>query len=252
MARRLDIRVGCCGFQMSRPAYFERFRLTEVQQTFYQPPRLKTLERWRAEAPSDFEFTMKAWQLITHTAASPTYRRLREPIDPAARHLYGRFQPSDPVLAAWKTTLACARALKARLIVFQCPASFTPTDENVSNLRAFFRRIRRDRRGLLCGWEPRGDWPPDLISDLVGELDLLHIVDPFAGSPLEGQPTYYFRLHGKPGAGYRYSYGDAELRRLLGWCRRTTYVLFNNVTMVADAQRFLALLPPAAEAREGP
>ncbi len=47
---------------------------------FYEPPRDGTMRRWRAQAPIDFEFTIKAWQLITHDALSPTYRRLRSPL----------------------------------------------------------------------------------------------------------------------------------------------------------------------------
>ncbi|MFQ5882008.1 MAG: DUF72 domain-containing protein [Candidatus Methylomirabilales bacterium] len=56
---------------------FRRFPVVELQQTFYQPPRLKTVQRWREEVPATFEFTMKAWQLITHEPGSPTYRRLK-------------------------------------------------------------------------------------------------------------------------------------------------------------------------------
>ena len=44
------------------------YRLVEVQQTFYEPPRDGTMRRWRALAPVDFEFTIKAWQLVTHDA----------------------------------------------------------------------------------------------------------------------------------------------------------------------------------------
>lgn len=46
--------------------YFERFSIVEVQQTFYEPPARSTLLRWRESAPQGFEFTLKAWQLITH------------------------------------------------------------------------------------------------------------------------------------------------------------------------------------------
>jgi hypothetical protein len=42
----------------------------EVQHTFYQSPQISTLKKWPKEAPPDFEFTLKAWQLITHTATS--------------------------------------------------------------------------------------------------------------------------------------------------------------------------------------
>jgi uncharacterized protein YecE (DUF72 family) len=68
----MDLRIGCCGFPLSLSRYAKIFRVVEVQQTFYQPPLTRTLERGRARVPSEFEFTLKAWQLITHEATSPT------------------------------------------------------------------------------------------------------------------------------------------------------------------------------------
>jgi uncharacterized protein YecE (DUF72 family) len=66
------LKVGCCGFPRGRKEYFRQFRLVEVQQTFYKMPDLETAIKWRQEAPTDFEFTLKAWQLITHPPTSPT------------------------------------------------------------------------------------------------------------------------------------------------------------------------------------
>jgi uncharacterized protein YecE (DUF72 family) len=54
--------------------------VVEVQQTFYEPPADTTIRRWRARAPAAFEFTLKAWQLITHEPSSPTFRRLKRPL----------------------------------------------------------------------------------------------------------------------------------------------------------------------------
>ncbi|HWP39889.1 MAG TPA: DUF72 domain-containing protein [Tepidisphaeraceae bacterium] len=231
---------------MARSAYFRIFTLTEVQQTFYHPPQTQTLERWRDEAPANFEFTLKAWQLITHPATSPTYRRLRRAIAPSQRGFYGAFQPTAQVLEAWQTTLSAARALAARIIVFQSPSSFIPSQQNIANLRAFFTTIQPERADMMCGWESRGSWPADLVARLVGELNLIWITDPFVTVGQTDQPIRYFRLHGRPGTNYRYSYSDAELQQLLRWCRavpaRQTYVLFNNTAMVADAQRFLRLI----------
>ena len=62
------IKVGTCGFAIRRPGYYRTFPVVEIQQSFYKLPRVTTGERWRAGAPPGFEFTMKAWQLITHMA----------------------------------------------------------------------------------------------------------------------------------------------------------------------------------------
>jgi len=71
----MAMKLGMCGFTIGADAYFRQFPVLEVQHTFYDPPPLKTLESWRAKAPADFEFTIKAWQVITHAGTSPTYRR---------------------------------------------------------------------------------------------------------------------------------------------------------------------------------
>src|SRR5688500_560982 len=58
----MTMKLGMCGFTIGAAAYFRQFKVVEVQQTFYDPPSLSTLEKWRQEAQPSFEFTMKAWQ----------------------------------------------------------------------------------------------------------------------------------------------------------------------------------------------
>lgn len=190
---KANIRIGCCGFAMGQHAYYQRFPLVEVQQTFYEPPRVATLEKWRREAPDGFEFTLKAWQLITHEPASPTYRRLRTTLAKDRIDRYGSFKPTNEIMNAWHVTLDAARALRASIIVFQCPASFSPTREHIRNMRAFFREIGTDRGSLALAWEPRGAWPAETVKSLCGELGLIHVVDPFKDVPVAGSCRYFRR-----------------------------------------------------------
>jgi len=235
---RHEVITGCCGFPEAMDRYFSEFRAVEVQKTFYKPPSPATASRWRESAPPGFTFCLKAWQLITHTPASPTYRRLGRDIDTALRDRYGNFRLTDEVLSAWETTLNFARALEAELVVFQCPRSFKPTSENVRSMRRFFATIRRD--GLVFAWEPRGDWPAEIIVELCRELELVHCVDPFKDEPLAGD-LHYFRLHGI--GGYRHRYSAAELDRLAGMTAgKKSYVMFNNLSMLEDARRFKSLV----------
>jgi len=248
-----DVRVGCSGFPKPLVQYAKAFRVGEVQQTFYQPPRLKTLERWRSQVPGEFEFTLKAWQLITHEACSPTYRRLRERLSERERQEAGSFRLSRVVMGAWQRTLECARALQSQVILFQCPASFVPSKENKANLRAFFGEIRRasprlgrcgasppgkTRESFTCVWEPRGAWKAEEVRELCDDLGLVHGVDPFA---LEATTPGlgYFRLHGR--GGYRYHYTLSDFKALLEKVESHApcYMLFNNISMWEDALRFL-------------
>lgn len=233
---RGEVRIGCCGFRSSRADYYSILDAVEVQHTFYQPPRPATLEKWRAEAPGGFEFTIKAWQLITHRANSPTYRRLKREMTDEEKDESGSFRPSGIVEEAWGVTLECAEALAAKAILFQCPASFRPVKENVRNLRGFFGARRKRGRLHFC-WEPRGGWPRELVKELCEELDLWHAVDPFAERTVTPGRCYY-RLHGRKG--WRYSYEDGELEELSSMLPKgaASYVFFNNVKMREDALRF--------------
>jgi len=226
---------------MAQAEYYRQFSLVEIQQTFYNLPRVQTALRWRQAAGPGFEFTVKAWQLITHEPTSPTYRRLKTPIPEPQKALYGSFRPTDDVFEAWSRTVSVARALEARVVVFQCPVRFTSTKQHTENLRVFFRTA--DRAGFVMAWEPRGDWPPALIRDLCQELDLVHVADPLKQAP-QSEGIRYFRLHGL--TGYRYLHTDEDLRAIATQCisGAPTYVLFNNLFMAEDALRFRRLLGP--------
>lgn len=235
--------VGICGFAESQERIFRDFDVLEVQQTFYQPPAPVTAEHWKAKAPPSFVFTLKAWQLITHEAASPTYRRLREKLPSGSLSRAGGFRSNDVTRMAWEKTFEIAEALDAWGIVFQTPRSFGPTAENLRRLRKFFEAI--DRRGRRIIFEPRGEaWTDRIVAPLVQELDLVHCVDPFLREPVEGPgpSVRYYRLHGRPAYAYHYAYTDEDLDFLRG--RLTggegNFVLFNNDSMARDARRFLA------------
>ena len=233
------MKLGLCGFTIGAAAYYKSFDVVEVQQTFYDPPAASTLERWRAAAPAAFEFTMKAWQVITHAGTSRTYRRLRSPFSDVAKSEAGGFRVNSTVLGAWAATLTAARILRATAILFQCPPSFRPTPENAEAMRRFFATIDRPS-GVRFLWEPRGKWPDDLVLSLCRELDLVHTVDPFIRPSLTPELTYW-RLHGN-GSHYA-TYSDDELRQLHAWIRpgAETYVMFNNIPRVKDVARFREL-----------
>jgi uncharacterized protein YecE (DUF72 family) len=241
------ILVGCCGFPVSQARYFAEFRAIEVNATFYQPPRLSTVERWRLEAPKDFQFAVKAWQLVTHPSSSPTYRRLTEKFSPQALARCGHFQKTPEVFRAWKATRRIALALKAKVVLLQTPTSFFPGADLLKAMYDFFKTVERDE--FLVAWEPRGDaWKEPLVRQVCADLDLLHAVDPLHALPAPGR-LRYFRLHGAYRAGhivYGHRYSEEELIRLAGLCRgKPGYVFFNNSEMYDDARRFIDLLAEA-------
>jgi uncharacterized protein YecE (DUF72 family) len=241
-ARRPNVRVGCCGFVTAQEKYFRTFSCVEIDSSFYQLPKIETASRWRAAAPPGFEFALKAWQVITHRATSPTYRRTR--LDPRDREYCGHFGFNPTIRWAWAETFAVAQALEVKLVLFQCPASFSSTKEHLANLRRFFERAKRGK--FHMGWEPRGNWDADLVASLCQELDLIPVLDPLRAEPIAVGGIRYFRLHGATGP--RHHHSNQELSRLTALCagRQPAYCLFNNVAMSEDGQRFQKLLGPLA------
>lgn len=233
------IKIGTSGFRSNKIEYARRLSCVEIQHTFYQPPQIATLERWRSVLPIDFEFALKAWQLITHEAKSPTYKRLRRKLSETEKTETGFFKPTAIVDEAWDTTRACALALKAKTILFQCPASFVQSSENVANLEKFFANVERD--DFIFAWEPRGEWNNQIVKQICQDLDLCHAVDPFVQKSATPDKCY-FRLHGR--GGWRYKYEESELSDLALMLpkNKNSYVFFNNIHMTEDAIKFKEII----------
>src|SRR5262249_58388480 len=156
----------------------------------------------------------------------------------------------------WQRTAEVALEQRADMVLFQCPASFRATPENIGNLRHFFEHV--ERHGLAFAWEPRGPWPTDQVTALCRALRLVRALDPFqesrslhqgraaqAKTVEPGPPQLsisaghfrYFRLHGIGGPNYRYTADDLE--RLAEWVSHgPACVFFNNLAMLDDARRF--------------
>ena len=230
------VKLGLCGFTIGAAQYYRRFKVLEVQQTFYDPPAAGTRARGRADAPADFEFTLKAWQVITHLGTSRTYRRLRSPFSDRQREEAGGFRLNPTTRAAYDVTLEACAILGATAILFQCPPSFRPTAENLAAMREFFASVTRPT-GVRYLWEPRGKWEDDTIAAICRDCRLVHAVDPFVRPSVTPELTYW-RLHGN---GSHYAvYKDEELEQLLAWVPKSgeTYVMFNNIPRVKDSARF--------------
>jgi uncharacterized protein YecE (DUF72 family) len=218
--------------------------VAEVQDTFYHPLPLRTAHSLRREAPSAFEFTIRAWLLITHDPGHPNYRHLRFTLPEERKPAFGSFRDTDEVWAAWAKTDEVAQALRSRAILFRTPGAFKATTENIGNLRRFFGRI--DRRDYLLAWEPRGNWPAEVLATVCAELDLTHVVDPFVARSRYGRRRY-FRLNGM--GEDRRRYGDEELDKLAALLRKHpgAYCIFSNHHRFEDAPRLagrLAEAPP--------
>ena len=249
--KNVEVKIGCCGFPIGRKNYFQSFNLVEIQETFYKLPKLTTSTKWRGESPSDFEFSLKCWQAVTHPPTSPTWRRAGISIEAAKFDSHGLLKPTKENLEAWDKTREICKTLNSRICVVQCPPQFSCTPENVNNTRRFFNAIARN--GLRIAWEPRGDWKDheEAIANLCHELDLIHVVDLLRRDPAIVTEPVYTRLHGlgRREYDYNYKYTDSDLealaQKIAALERRKVkeaYILFNNVHMLEDATRLRQML----------
>jgi uncharacterized protein YecE (DUF72 family) len=218
------IKVGCCGYPTSMKKYYEKFQLVEINRTFYEYPKMSTVAGWQEKAPSDFEFTVKAYQGISH-----------------------RFQfELEPSIKAFEQMKEICKTLKARILLIQTPGSLRP--DKLGDAEKFFKKISRE--GLVVVWETRGPaWETPSIrmklAEALKELDVPHVTDPFRAMPVYTSDVAYFRLHGLGKRLYYYQYTDKELKRLHGLVKlleaegKEVYVLFNNLPMFDDGIRFM-------------
>ncbi|MEM3492048.1 MAG: DUF72 domain-containing protein [Nitrososphaerota archaeon] len=238
----MKVYIGCCGFPIPQNKYVEEFNIVELQSTFYRIPRLSTVKRWREKCPRDFIFTVKAFQGITHSMKSPTWKRSN--IKPNAN--YGEFKPTDEVYESWEITKQICEILLAPITIIQTPPTFKDTSENLKNIETFFTTINRGK--IMIGFEPRG-WQKENIIKICKKFDLIHVTDPFQLLPLytlEGRTTY-LRLHGSPPGKrmYTYKYTDEDLMKLkeliTNLKTEKVYILFNNISMYEDSKRLIKL-----------
>lgn len=233
------IKIGCCGFPVRKEEYFENLDLVEINQTFYQLPSPQLAKKWRLESPPNFEYTIKASQLITHPPTSLTYRKLKEKIPEDKKLNYGFFRPTKEVFNALERTLEIAEILNSKIVLFQTPASFSYSDENFRNMNEFFKYAKKYK--FIYVWEVRGKWQNEFIVRICKKFDLNHSVDPLYFESLYGEYNY-FRLHGRwdgKRISYMYNYTPKDLNKVFLCCKRKiNYVLFNNISMFQDAIKF--------------
>ena len=229
-----QIKIGCCGFPVSKKRYYEKFKVVEIQKTFYTVVNDKLLNKWRSNAPEDFEFSLKAWMAVTHPLTSPVWRRVKA--KPAGNpENYGFLKDTTEVHNAFLETLRMARALKSKIIVVQCPPSLKAEERNIENLEKLVKVAGEE---FTIAFEVRNKtWTKDILRNLNEKLNVIIVTDPF--KDIFESKIIYWRLHGRDGINYRYKYSEADIEHLVNLINsiefEELYVMFNNIYMFEDA-----------------
>jgi uncharacterized protein YecE (DUF72 family) len=126
--------------------YAERFRLVEVDSTYYAPPAERTVQAWAARTPPEFTFNIKAFSLLTQHPTRPgaLYADLRDAAGPDRKNLYVRDLAPDVVDEVWKRFVAALEPLAASgklgAVLFQFPHWFPISRDNKRYLLECKRR----------------------------------------------------------------------------------------------------------------
>ncbi len=169
--------------------YVNRFQTAEINNSFYQLPKTKTLKAWRDQVPAGFIFSVKASRYITHM------KKLKD---------------GETTVPPLLNTIALM-GKKLGPVLFQLPPKWKC---NPSRLSTFISGLPE---GLQYTFEFRDPtWFDPRVYDILTEHNAAFCIYELAGqlSPREITAGFiYVRLHGPEGA-YQ---GQYSKKTLSGW-----------------------------------
>src|SRR5262245_36176176 len=208
--------------------YARYFNAVEVNSTFYRPCATKTAESWVKRTPSDFEFTVKAWQQFTHAKGEWT---------------------AEDVAQFKEGLLPLGEANKLGCVLFQFPASFRHTPETLDQLKRILDLFEDYPKAVELRHSSWEEAQPilDTLKAVPAYIDEPKFKDSIRQDFETGSgPFSYLRLHGRKfdkwwrhehrNERYDYLYSGEELKpyaiRLKSLVEnkdiQRAYVFFNN------------------------
>ncbi|HEY8964161.1 MAG TPA: DUF72 domain-containing protein [Alphaproteobacteria bacterium] len=207
--------------------YSTHFKTTEVNNSFYNLPEVKTAKNWYAQTPKDFVFAVKASRFITHM------KKLKVDKDSIKRFF----------------TFADALEEKLGPILFQLPPRWKANPER---LKTFLKALPKSHR---YAFELRDQtWLNDEIFEILHKHNACHCIYDFKGfeSPENITADFaYLRLHGMHKQAYSGNYSVPRLKKYAGWIKDwqknklDVFVYFDNDQKAhapKDAHRLIDLI----------
>jgi len=193
------------------------FNFVEVNNTFYDYPDTRTVERWRRTVPKDFTFTVRCHQDLTHRIG---------------------LRPVDEAYEVFTKMIVICRILDALFLHLETPASYVLDERNLDDAEDFLSTV--DSKGVRLAWEIRSPINEEAVN-LMRDLDIVHSVDFSREEPALQSDTVYTRLFGK-GKHNIYQFADDELeeidQKILKLEVKKAVISFHGLKMNTDAIRF--------------
>jgi len=189
--------------------YAQHFDTVEVNNTFYQLPKQKSVENWHKQAPDNFLYTVKANRYITHI------KRLKD-----ASEALDRFFDTVDILAE-----------KLGPILYQLPPSLR---KDLDLLASFIKLLPKKRTAVF---EFRHEsWYSEDTYSLLKKSNVAFCIHDMPGkqSPrIVTADIIYIRFHGPTGK-YEGNYSKPTLKKWADWIKenlrgiRAAFAYFNN------------------------
>jgi uncharacterized protein YecE (DUF72 family) len=190
--------------------YCTVFRTVELNVTFYRLPLVKTFERWHAETPPEFAFSLKGSRFITHI------KRLLDPEEPVDLFFERALRLKEKLkVVLWQFSpgfgIDLARLKRFLRLLKEYPVRNTLEFRNESWMTKETIDLCKDNKVCLC----MADWP-EFLDDLPVTSDFV-----------------YIRRHGE-GGNYAANYSKTALKkdaaRLRNYVRdgKDAFIYFNN------------------------
>jgi uncharacterized protein YecE (DUF72 family) len=199
-------------------AYSEVFNFVEVNCAFYEYPDSRMVDQWRRTVPSDFTFSVRCHQDLTHRIGL-------KPVDEAYNIL-------------GKMKIYCD-ILESPFLVLETPASYVINHDEAKEARDLFSSF--NFRGVNLVWEIRAPITEDAL-DLMRDFNMIECVDLSIGAPSVESDIVYSRLFGK-GKHNIWQFTDDELLTINHEVERIkpriAALSYHGVKMNMDAARYM-------------
>lgn len=221
------LKVGVCGFARARRGFAQNIRAAELEETARARVRPAVMARWKAEAPSWFDFVPTAPTELTSPVGSSTLARA--------------FWPTGPALELWGRICDAVEVLRASAVLVTTPNTFRPSVQNRRAMAAFFERC--PRANLKVVWRSKGLWSGPEVANICADLNLWPCMDLVSGRVADllewtfDQQWTYCRVDPLRSSG---RVMDADDLRLLAQVCSTVsdgYCILNTERSVHDAIR---------------
>jgi uncharacterized protein YecE (DUF72 family) len=201
-------------------AYSRAFNFVEVNSTFYEIPKIESVESWRRMVPEKFEFSVRCNKKLTHELKFEQVPETYEILDKMVR---------------------ICEILRAEILHFQTPPSFEYSRANIELVKDFILSADLDK--LKIALEVRNSNSLESsFGKMLQDLDIIHCVDLLKDQkPIYFNEICYTRLFGK-GIHNIYQPLDSDLKHvdhtIITSGAKKAVVTSHSVRMFKDAARF--------------